>query len=841
MDAHIQRIIDWRENFATLPDTHFFELIRMYLGEVHTPYNKPKLIEELGAFLRKEENRRTLVSLLSERDILLLCAVHFIPCATQEKLAHFFDGTFNFANVYERLLNLEERLILYRHGDKKSGKIVISINPMLEDILQPFLKREVLLPVAEVAARAEERPLLSAELLASFVCFVLENPDLCKTDGSFKKRTATELEKKFPGRLDCLKCLADALRNLGLLKETDSGYEADLPRLGQFADLAPVVQLAYLCVSSQGRFSRTALVRQAQLLIDVCGELSAIRDESVSAGARGGLRGASVSAGAASAIRDGAVSAGARGGLRDGAAFDGADGALRGPSGLTRSVLLRLAFLASEKDNDVPGLATFAEPSRFSAILERSRQEAADSSVVNVTAAPATAVSLLDRLIDSALALGIFQTAGFDEKGEAVFCVQSDFARMIEEVKADGASGAFRGASLSAGAGGGARGSSLLSGAGSASRGSSLPSGAGSASRETSASLPKVLMIDAAFSVTLMPGLPLSKLLELVLVMDLVRYDTAASFEISRKSVMRAFDSGLTQNQLLDLLSGLCPFALPQNLLVSIEDWSRSYSSASIFKGYVLKVDADNIVYAEKNPVIAPFIAETLAPGVYLLSVQSDEQAQRLIDRSGLDFIGKIKSARKEGASLGFPQLSLSERVKAPELEDDATGGGRRPGVRDSSGKVDKADAPALRTTLSSAEERSAHFDQMRAELDKLTMSPEQKDGLLHRIQNKIILNASQLRSDSVRLEKIEAGGMDYNGKVHVIEGAISSNSIIELEYDDPKQADGVLIVMGTPLALEKMETDTFVRLRLEPSKEEAVHSVGKARFLKRIRGSVLR
>ncbi|MBR4464237.1 MAG: hypothetical protein IKS40_06450, partial [Treponema sp.] len=135
IDPHIQAIIKWRESFATLPDTHFFELVRMYLGEVHTPYNKPKLIEELGAFLRREEHRRTLVSLLSESDVQLICAVHFIQNATIEKVAAFFAGEYSFAAVYERLLNLEERLILYRHSDAKGENTVISVNPMLDDVL----------------------------------------------------------------------------------------------------------------------------------------------------------------------------------------------------------------------------------------------------------------------------------------------------------------------------------------------------------------------------------------------------------------------------------------------------------------------------------------------------------------------------------------------------------------------------------------------------------------------------------------------------------------------------------------------------------------------------------
>ena len=110
IDPKVQRIIDWRESFVTLPDNHFFELIRMYLGEIHSPFNKQKLVEQLGAFLRKEENRKKIISLLSETDILILSAIYYIPNATNDKLSVFFSGTMNFASLYERLLNLEERL-----------------------------------------------------------------------------------------------------------------------------------------------------------------------------------------------------------------------------------------------------------------------------------------------------------------------------------------------------------------------------------------------------------------------------------------------------------------------------------------------------------------------------------------------------------------------------------------------------------------------------------------------------------------------------------------------------------------------------------------------------------
>ena len=82
VDSKVARIIDWRESFVTLPDNHFFDIIRMYLGEVPSPFNKQKLVEQLGAFLHKSENVKTILNLLSVSDLLILSAVYFIPKAS---------------------------------------------------------------------------------------------------------------------------------------------------------------------------------------------------------------------------------------------------------------------------------------------------------------------------------------------------------------------------------------------------------------------------------------------------------------------------------------------------------------------------------------------------------------------------------------------------------------------------------------------------------------------------------------------------------------------------------------------------------------------------------------
>ncbi len=704
IDPKIQRIISWREDFATLPDNHFYELIRMYLGEIHTPYNKPKLIEELGAFLRKEENRRTLVSLLNESDIQIISAVWYIPGATQEKIAAFFSGTFSFAVLYERLLNLEERLILYRHADRKSGKVKLCVNPMLEETLAPYISMAALLPEPWMASLEDTNPsAVSPELLAAFIAFTRANPDMCKNDGSFKKRAVTQIESLFPGRASLIQVLATAFINLSLLKETAQGFAPDIERLKAFAELDENAQYAYICVASQGRFSRSALVRQAQLLMDCISSLADRR--------------------------------------------------------LSRTSLLRLSFLVAERDNDIPGVAPVGQQSRFAALLARAQNN--DDSFHS-----GDAVSVIDRLIDNAVLLGLLAKAGQDESGETVYARGSGISEMR---------------------------------------------------RSPVQPLPKVLSIDAGFSVTLLPGLPLRALIPLMQFMELRQFDTAATFEITKKSAMRAFDGSMTQVQLEQALSEFCMYELPQNLLVSIEDWYSTYTSAALYKGYVLHVSAENSVAIERNRVLSSYIAHVIAPGTYLLSVQSDEEAAALIEKSGLDFIGSIKSSARPAETPSFPAV----RLQKPAFVD--------PGVALSEPVPDKAAG-------------ENHLEQMKASLEELPLTPEQKDGLLDRIQRKIILTPLQLRGDSVRLERIEASGMDFSGKIHIIDNAMSSNSMVELEYENPGDADGdAVVIVGNPLGIEKLDGDALVRIEVVPQHEEKLFSIGRARLVKRIRGSVLR
>jgi hypothetical protein len=713
-DSHVKKIIEWRESLATLPDNHFFDMVRMYLGEIKTPFNKQKLIEELGCFLRKEEIRRTIIKLLSDDDILILSAVKLIPDVTQEKLTAFFSETFSFAVLFEHVLNLEERLILYRRTDHKTSRSTLLINPMLEDILAPFLSLDILLPkpVSVIPAKTVS-PILSPELIAAFFSYLSSDGCLCKSDGTFKKRAAVVLETIFPFRLTQLQLLVAAFINLSLVKESDQGLEIDRNRFFLFAKLPVIVQYAYLAVSSQGRFSRDGLVRQSQLLLDCASSIPL--------------------------------------------------------TGFTRTTLLRFVSLISEKNAQQCGNVLQGVPERFSAIINRARSLKQDEEI----AVGPNQILVFDRLIECATVFGLFSLIGETPEGESVYGVGPVYSLSpLDKI---------------------------------------VP----------------VLSVDAGFTVTMLPGLSLLQMLSLVTFMDIQQFDTAAVYEITRKSVMRSFDGGENAESVCKLLSLYTSYHIPQNLQVSIEEWGRAYSSGSLYKGYILQVSHDRCPVTENNPVLHPYIKKILAPGIYLLSVFSDEEAKNLIMKSGLDFIGTIKTAEPDPVTPGFPALNSCRTVS---LFEDAT-------------MKSFASSKSSAFIRASKSECSAFFDDMKKSLLLLELNSSQIDGLLSRIERKIILNKDQLRGETVRIEQIEAGGMDFLGKVHVIEQAISSDNMIELEYGTPV-VNGVTadseIIVGIPLSVEKRADDALISIRIEPEQIEKQLSIGQARFVKRIRGSVL-
>ncbi len=339
----------------------------------------------------------------------------------------------------------------------------------------------------------------------------------------------------------------------------------------------------------------------------------------------------------------------------------------------------------------------------------------------------------------------------------------------------------------------------------------------------------RFVSINSGFTVTLLPGLPLKALLPLSIFLRVVNFDTTVEFEIDKASVIRAFDFGYTAETICSLLEKYASHGVPQNLRVSIEDWQQLYSSAILYKGYILKLDEKNSKLIEKNPKAARFIQTKLAEGIYLLNILSDEDAAVFCKESGFDCIGKINNL---GAAQGNIESSARTKSDAadrmsPSFPPIGNGENRFKDIR-----KNNADRPEKK-------QRDKLLSDLHRTLVSLDLSKAQKENLSARIDNKIILSTEQLGKDTVRSEGAEAGGMDFLGKVRLIENAIASGDMIEVRMPKSDGSAKLETILCTPLSLSKASGDAEAIVRIEAAKKTVTLSVGRAANIKLIKTSI--
>ena len=696
-NPQVQKIIEWRETLSGMENQQFFSLIHLYLGEVKTPYNKQNLIEQLSSFIRKEENQNLIFNLLSENDILILNAIYFIQNCSQEKLSTFFSGTFSFAFLYETLINLEERLLIYKKIDSDNKTHCYKINPIIEKKLLSVLKLSALLPNPQVEdfqtkINNKNNFQITPLLLGAVYSLVNSNPDLCKIDGTFKKKIQNNFSNIFSSISDSsfIIQIINACKNLSLFTQTENSLEINKSKWNSFSKLSFREQYIYLTISNNSKLTQSDLQKKAILL---CAILDNI-----------------------------------------------------GTDGFTKKILYRCAYLINEKLSEEN--FSYSSTSRLSFILNNEK----NSTNTNFS-------NEIFSIIDNAINFGILVHTSNDIYDDPIYTISNNFIFEQEQINQKG-----------------------------------------------------LLNIDAGFSATILPGVNLNSILEIIEFMELSRFDTILQMEITKKSCIKSFDAKENPKSICEKLNKFSSHEIPQHLIVSIEDWHENYLSAQIYFGYVLTVTESKQVLIENNPEISSHIKQILAPGVYLLDFISKEQVQASIEKSQLDFIGNIKNISTEVSGLPFQKINF---------------------------KKDLFDKSQIEENPNS-QIKDEHLTELKNHLETMDLTKEQYEDLLNRINRKIIISKVQLRKETVKVEKTEAFGMDFSGKIHVIENAISSRNLIEITYESSNSPEGKNIIIGSPLFLTREVSDTFIDVILEPEKTQKTLSLASAISVKKLRGAIL-
>ena len=195
---------------------------------------------------------------------------------------------------------------------------------------------------------------------------------------------------------------------------------------------------------------------------------------------------------------------------------------------------------------------------------------------------------------------------------------------------------------------------------------------------------------------------------------------------------------------------------------------------------------------------------------MFLLDFISDDEAMEAVSRIGLDFVGKVRKSKEQETAVGFPEISLGQNLLSfPKVES---------------------------LSLSGEDEKNRILEELKKSLDKIEMTFEQKEGLLSRIERRIVVDPVQLRPETVKFELTEATGMDYTRKIHLLDSAISKSSLVEIRITGEDK-----MIFGLPKGIVKSGDVSSVVLetRQDGIKEEKEFEIARISYLRKVRTSL--
>ncbi|MDR0443933.1 MAG: helicase-associated domain-containing protein [Treponema sp.] len=682
----------WKSSVMTMPDNSFFELLRSVFGKIKTPFNKQQLINDLEAFLLREDIQKTIAGYIDQNDAKIIAAVALYGEPSPAELTGFFSGELSYAHLQDVIVNLEERFILYRfkeelpkrirtpHRNPASKEIPtrLALNPVLEQALLPFAADiSPLFPAVSGADAAIETSIpaaaiLNDRILAGILSFASQGEVFFRTEGVIRKKIIEIGKQIFPG-ID-LKLILGGLQTLGLFYADGEKLAADEKRFSDFGGLSVRERMEY-CAASMMVFGGTTSS------VSILPQLFRNRIREI------------------------------------------------------------VSFIHCLLDSIKPELL-YPEKT-LKRLIEILKAELLDPSIIN------------DKLQDVLEKTGLLSTVSPEAKR-----LGPNIQNRADE-KHDG----------------------------------------------------HVITIDSGSSVLVYPEISFTDAISLASVMSIREAGPVVRFAVDRDSAVRAFDKGISADEIVELLKRLSGGRVDDNLIWTFKDWEKRHKEVSLKKGVVLFLSEEKR-YLTETRALASLITETLAPGLYLLPEGAMDDAAAALTSAGVDIIARrqAKTQSREFIYNNFTPLSSGSF----------------------SGTIQSADMNVVAMQENSI---AVQIENFQALLEKMSLGKVEKAELSARINRRLILCEMQLKDAVIRYEKLEAKLLDYMGKQSIARQAIAQPSPVEIVW--PGGGKNGEHIFGIPKSLDKDGNDLVLVIVPSDKEEELRIPLGKISLLRRIKKSI--
>ncbi|NCB01074.1 MAG: hypothetical protein EOM67_02775 [Spirochaetia bacterium] len=325
-------------------------------------------------------------------------------------------------------------------------------------------------------------------------------------------------------------------------------------------------------------------------------------------------------------------------------------------------------------------------------------------------------------------------------------------------------------------------------------------------------------IIDTDFTVTFHPSLSNFVLNKIHYYADLILFDNAITFTISKISVFRAFDYHLDVEDILHDIRTWSKKVSPL-LRQQIEYFYHEYQQIQIYDGMSVCVSERLEKIIDNYDALKPYIVTKIANRVYLFTREDEKKWRDELIKIGVTTLpSTIQKSMNESSHVedfGEDQVKniVSNKVLSELL------------LHDVGRYVDK----------NRGEEDTFS---LKKEVQRLFPSGSVKDELVAKIDQKIIMLPSQIIAPQHKSAHISASGFDFNKKNLVIKTAMNHKSLL-LEISTLSDEGELISLIGLPVGYTGRDAQGSVVIKTIPEGKEIVIPVQKIFFIKTVKKSI--
>jgi hypothetical protein len=295
---------------------------------------------------------------------------------------------------------------------------------------------------------------------------------------------------------------------------------------------------------------------------------------------------------------------------------------------------------------------------------------------------------------------------------------------------------------------------------------------------------------------------------------------------MSRTGANFLFQQGRRAGQLIDSLEALTHGPLPQVVRATLTEWDRDFFSAQATRGILLRLSPDKEALLLHDPRTLGLGVVSLGQGVCFLPAKPSDEPRLFEDLGALGIPLETLLPDLRTVDPGFPDL----RPIAPP-----------PRGLDRISKVIHTPPPNRETVNDRSRKAEAIRESLGERLKGLKIDDDFRRELEYRVEKGILLSESQIRSGIARPEMTQAGSLDHTGKLRLIETAIHSQDLLEIQITPQGGANDPAEILLVPLSILRQGGEQILRGRIEPQGSEMTIQISRIQYLRRLKSGLFK